>query len=245
MVGDRRPVEWATQFRGLARRGGDLLAAGEPERLLRPECRAECARVGGPAGVHVLVAPEHPRRVVAVGVRRVAAPWKRLGGHLRVDLAEIARWRRFLSRAIGRGERDQRQDQRRIFLAIVVSSLVFVPVSRACTRSARYRRAPECWRHVVGQLHAEDLGVEGGPARGRDLEDADIVEGALRRRRNPDLARTPARRRRRWRCCRWPLRRRRCCRPAAACRRRRAAGRRTRRHRRPAHASSPPRRASP
>ncbi len=52
---------------------------------------------------------------------------------------------------------------------------------RACTRSARCRRDPGSRLGVRRRLGAEELRVVGRPARRRDLDHPDVVEGALLR----------------------------------------------------------------
>ena len=68
-----------------------ILAARETERFLRPESGAEGARVRRPAGVDVLVAPEHARRIMAARIGGEAALRKRLRRRLRTDFANIVR----------------------------------------------------------------------------------------------------------------------------------------------------------
>ena len=74
--------------------------------------------------------------------------------------------------------------------------------------------------------HAEALRVVGGPARGRDLDDAGVVERALLGVEAPDRSTPRSARARRWCWSRSRSPRPRCCRRTAACHPRRASGHR-------------------
>ena len=81
-----------------------FFAAREPQRLLRPERRAEGARIHRPAGMDMLVAPEDARRIVATGIRGEAALRKGVRRSFGVHDADVGRGRTFL-REDATGER--------------------------------------------------------------------------------------------------------------------------------------------
>ena len=71
MIRDYQPVQWPRQADSLAVRGDDLVAAREPERVLRTECGANGPRIQRIGGVQVRVAPEDPGGEVAPRVGRI------------------------------------------------------------------------------------------------------------------------------------------------------------------------------